>query len=102
MNSCKSIVKLPVQQIIAISLTAMITWLIAVFGWKQALSIINDDSFVREQINIPSFFSTLLVLPLPYGADLLFRYLLREYPSIPWKRLLTNFILTALLLIIVA
>jgi len=102
MSSCKSIVKLPVQQIIAISLTAMITWLIAVFGWKQALSIINDDSFVREQINIPSFFSTLLVLPLPYSAHLLFRYLLREYPSVRWKRLLTNFILTALLLIIIA
>ena len=102
MRPCKSIVKLPVQQIIVISLTAMITWLIAVFGWKQALSIINDDSFVREQINIPSFFSTLLVLPLPYGVYILFRYLLWQYHIVHWKRFLNNFVISALLLIIVA
>jgi hypothetical protein len=102
MSSHKFIAKLTVQQIIVIGLTAMITWLIAVFGWKQALSIINDNSFVSKQIHIPSFFFTLLVLPLPYGANLMFRYLLREYPSARWKRLLNNFIITALLLIIVA
>lgn len=102
MSLHKSIAKLPIQQGMVISLITIMTWLIAVFGWKQALSIINDNSFFREQINIPSFFSTLLVLPLPYGFYLLFRNFLRQYPTVHGKRLLNNFIVSALLLIVIA
>jgi hypothetical protein len=97
LSSHESTARLPVRKIIVISLT---TWLIAVLGWEQALNIINADDFQREQINIPSFFSTLFVLPLPYGAYLLFGHLLRKYPTAPWKRLLDNSIIFILLAII--
>jgi len=58
MSLRKSITKLPVQQITVISLLTVITWLVAVLGWQQALRIANADDFFREQIHIPSFFSS--------------------------------------------
>jgi hypothetical protein len=75
-------------------------WLLTAYGWTQARIVANDTSFHHGDINIPPFFSTLLVLPLPYGAFGLFKYLGQKHPLVPWKILLDRLIISTLIIVL--
>src|ERR1041385_4724337 len=101
MKSSKSITNWIIQQKLIIVLSTIILWLMAAYGWKQALQIASDNDY-QGQSSIPSFFSTLFVLPLPYVAFHIYRYLTKKYPSTNWKTLLESVTIYTLLIILLA
>jgi hypothetical protein len=102
MKPNKSITNFIIQPNMIIGLSTVILWFVAAYGWKQALSIANDNHYYLGEISIPSFFSTLLVLPLPYSVFHVYRYFAKRYPSANWQALVDSVIIYALVIIFFA
>jgi hypothetical protein len=90
MRSNKSIAKLRLPRNIVLGLSTISVWLMAAYGWKLAVNIAKNHYRSDGEINTPSFYLTLLVLPLPYVAFQLHKYLVHKYPAVDWTARLAS------------
>jgi len=84
-----------------IGLSTMILWFMAASGWRLAINAASQHYRYEEEINLPSFYLTLLVLPLPYMAFRLYESLTHKYSTVDWKAWLASSIFYGLILSVV-
>src|SRR5687768_5528072 len=98
MRSNNTIANLLFQRNTVIGLSTILVWLMAAYGWTLALNTANNNYRYAGEISIPSFYFTLLVLPLPYAAFQLYKFLKQKYTTVDWQARLASSIFYLLII----
>ena len=98
MKANKTIANLLFQRNTVVGLSTILVWLMAAYGWNLALNTAINNYRYDGEISIPSFYLTLLVLPLPYAVFQLYKFLTQTYTSVDWQARLASCIFYLLLI----